>query len=566
MGINVIAQPGEIALSRNPIRFQFNLEEDLGDPYVYRGPASEARGSTYFYLANGDTIIIAWTEPDGSTDSVTFTAVLSPSAENEIYAFNPGGGHVNTYNLNAQRMQDHSRIHPFFKVYADDNGSGMSFWVEVREFNDDWGVELGGTVTGGTFNYFDYATSSNGFPAGVKILFEVFGEETYLDGDFVELASLEAVPDPDGNVSFDIAEIMDKLVISTLADPPLPAIGASTVTKADVLRRYYVRYRLDFTGVSSPAWTYSAIKLILCGGVEQGLHLSGDFFGDLSATNSLLTWYPDGKNLSADQPEYLAWINYTGSDVEVSIELYRFTTTEALSRQVQYNFNGVTLAPWEVALIPVGPAELSSITSATVKYTVQVIDDSTVEVGPLVYLSQKRTYYVDRSYHTDRRYLLYHNSFCCPASLRCTGERSKALEVERLLSDKIITTKDAATTPEQFQYNDEWNNSLIYRTGYLSRAEVDALQELLIYNRAYEIQDGAYVPLLLTGDTWQITRTRQFLHSLEFDVIPALRPINYTQASPSLPDIPMVEVEPPFLVDDDDTILIDDSGAGLVAG
>lgn len=530
--LSLISNPGDIALSRNPVIFQIRALDDAGDPYIIRGPMSEARATTYFYFNVGDTVNVAWTEPDGTTQTVTFTAAASPSTENQIYSGNPAGTHAATWALNAARIQAHSQVAPFLRIYSSDNGAGISIFAEVLEFSDDWGVELGGTITAGTVNFIDTATSSSNLPNNFKVLLDVHFEDSYQDGDFSSIATLQAIPDTAGYVTFNLQEVIDKAAAYSLADPPIPQFGTNEITKADVLRRFYVRYREDYDNIVSPAWTYDDLRLILCGGIAQNIFADYDFFTSFNADNAFLTWYPDGKNVSTDQPEYLPWINFTGADVQISAELRRTTATGTLSTLYRYTFNGLTLAPYEVALIPVGYTEINVASTDVKKYTVRVIDDSSDwEGGSPTYLSQSRSYYVDYSYYQDPRYLMYLNSFCCPLTLRCTGEIAKSIEIQRTQSERILAPDYSSTTAEVFQHDDFFRNLFTYHTGYLSRAEVDALQEMLIYNRIYEVYEEGYIPLYLTSDKWDIYTTRQFLHSLVLETIPAMYRKNYSNTN-----------------------------------
>jgi hypothetical protein len=84
--IQLLSQPNDVAFTRNPVVFRWRGLDDSGNQFRAIGVRSELRGSTYDGPDVGETITIDWTEPDGTTGSVTFTAAASPAATDEIPA------------------------------------------------------------------------------------------------------------------------------------------------------------------------------------------------------------------------------------------------------------------------------------------------------------------------------------------------------------------------------------------------------------------------------------------------------------------------------------------------
>jgi hypothetical protein len=123
---------------------------------------------------------------------------------------------------------------------------------------------------------------------------------------------------------------------------------------------------------------------------------------------------------------------------------------------------------------------------------------------------------------------MYLNSFCCPETLRCIGDFKTQLQVPRSESERILTPDNSSTTAERFQYDQAFDNYFTYNSGFLSAFEVDALQELLIYNQLYEVYTDGYIQLKLTENKFDITESRQFLHATSFQAIPATRQGQYS--------------------------------------
>jgi hypothetical protein len=180
----------------------------------------------------------------------------------------------------------------------------------------------------------------------------------------------------------------------------------------------------------------------------------------------------------------------------------------------------------EVAIFPVWPALFGLDAEANAyKYTVQVgftavgFDD----------LSQERTYYIDREYYESERNLMYLNSFGTPETWRCTGEVGKRLKVERQTAQRPLLPGYNELASDRFQYARDWDTELIYRTGFLTSAEAEALQEMLIAGEVYDVSAAGYIPLQIASNDFRVTETRHELHSYEFTAIARLTMKNYSR-------------------------------------
>jgi hypothetical protein len=102
------------------------------------------------------------------------------------------------------------------------------------------------------------------------------------------------------------------------------------------------------------------------------------------------------------------------------------------------------------------------------------------------------------------------------------------VEVSRQLSEQVLAPDYVSDISQRYQYDYSIEQYFTYRTGFLSLAEMEALQELMAYNEIYEVDSNGYIPLLLEEDSFQITETRQQLHSLTLPMRPRLQPISYS--------------------------------------
>jgi hypothetical protein len=405
--------------------------------------------------------------------------------------------------------------------------------VEALELDDDWSVTFDITgIVSPNFTVVPTTTvTASTEPDNYRLIWELMLETTYQSGGYSKVAAGEVFMDADGYLFADFSKVLDAEVRDSLASPPIPAYDNTDIVSADTIRRYYVRYREAYDNIISPAWSNSSLKKVMCGGVSQSVFASMDFLGTLSADNSLLTWLPDARPVSAEQREYLAWYNYTGSSQTIVLQYDGFLPDGTITpdgRSFLYTTDPVTVGADEVYLIPVGLAQMGITATDVYRYTVRVVDERSNYLVTPEYFSQARTYYVDRSYQEVERQIMYLNGFCCPETIRCTGYVTQELEVAREEAERILEPGYAATVREQYQYDESWQPFFTFRTGFISRLHAHALQELLIYNQAYEIYQEAYIPLLIKDNSFFITETRTGLHAHTFTATPALLHKNYS--------------------------------------
>jgi hypothetical protein len=365
-------------------------------------------------------------------------------------------------------------------------------------------------------------------PLNYKIKVEIWFEKTYESNVFQRAASLEATPDASGLVPFDLQGILHRAYLESLVNEPIPSLQATVPYRADNIRRYYLRYREEYGNpIVNQSWITLVTKKIIAGGIDQAMFASTDYISTISSANSLLTWHPATKQISDTQKEYLSWYNYTGADVEVVLQLDRFTENGQLPRLYKYEDDAFILKANDTLVIPVDHTSLG-LSNDILNYKVRIIDKSSpYDSGGAVYLSPEKTYQVDYYYRTVSKQILYLNSFFLPEVVFLKGEEKKTLKVSRQISQSIIRANYTALSKEKQQYNFDWDNVFSFRTGYLSRAEVDALQQMLIYNIVYEITDRGYQGILLDGKSFEILNSFSFLHALEFSAVRALKPVNY---------------------------------------
>jgi hypothetical protein len=478
-------------------------------------------------MPDTNTVTLEWTEPSGFSNSIVFTSEQVPAAITDIPADHEEYDTFDDYLIAvAAVFNNHPGVNPFFIAFTDTATNRV--YIESRADSAEWTVEFTGSP-GVNITLGDSAASYNAPPEGYEIILDIFVEREYGSGEYTHSASLSAAPNQDSKAWFDIAPVLHNESLLGLPDPPLPVWGTDAPYLAPTLRNYYVRL-IELNGEATTA-TIGDTKQVMLGGIAQNLFAEYDFFSALNADNSLLSWRPQEAEVAPDEQHYIGWFNYTGAVAEIKLELI-IQTASASETEFIYPNNGIDAPENGILIIPVGLATLltaAGITNDAVqRYTIRVVTNDSDPEGVITYLSQPRSYYVDRRYYEDVRTLQYLNGFYLPESLRCIGSFRQTIEIDRQESARILTPDYTATTTEVFQFSENWSQYFTYRTGFLRRFELDALQELLIFGKAYEVYETGYIPLLLKGKGWNIHETGQNLYSADIETTPALRGINYS--------------------------------------
>lgn len=538
---------------------QLRVTDDSGNLYREIGVQSIIESTGDWGIVEGERLWVRWTDEDGASNATSFLAQDAPSDNpltQHIPALSGGFGSLLEYYQDiAARMQASYFCGPHITFSATFDGSKYYLIAEHKTISDDVTLDLDATgiTTSPNFTKTNNTTSSPyNLPDNHKVICEVFFESAYRSSVYNKIVRLDTLIDQDGIASFDLHEILNTEGLESLADPAIPAFNSDAPQIADNTRRYYVRVREDYEGIPSTSWIIQGIYYFMLGGIDMVLDAQYDFFGSLGQANSLLTWYPSGKTVDSQQPEYLAWYNYSGSAADVCLYVDFYDEDDVLQDSIHYNDPAevITVEAMETALLPAGLAQLdtTSIAYDIKKYIVKVVDSA----DPNTVYSQSRIYYVDHLYYREKKYIQYLNGFGVPETLRCVGDLDIDLEVDRENSKRILSPDYQQSYGQNFQYKHDFINIRTYRSGYLRREEVEALQEILIYNHLYQVNSQEQVRLLIIDNRYQITTTRQFLHSIQFQARRATDPVNFSTEL-----IDLIAIMPGLLLDDEGRPLAD---------
>jgi hypothetical protein len=547
MALTIIEQPEDIVLARNPVVLCLKAAQAGGDLYAAQGVSARMDVTTAGRFSTADTMTVEYTEPDGSDTSVVFTAVASPAAVGELPDNSWSGTGAAYWARVAEIVGGHPRIAPFFTAQAVTILGQLTIRLTARDTDVTWTVEIANT--GGFSVSQDTDGVADATPENYRVLVEVFFEAGYGSGDYTRVAQLTGTPNAaDGLMYFDIGSVLAAHCRASRAEPLVPVWSTEDPYVADNLRNYYIRFTEEYGAPTAvQPWAYTDVALAMDGGVSQAVHKEAGFFGYLSTldgTDAFLTWMPDGQRVSLDSPEYLTWYNHTGAEQTVLIEIIMYDVDTGAAKTPLF-FVGTTPLVVPAKHAAVFPANLRRIVSDTnitdnadaYKYTIRVVDYlSDWEGDGGTYLSEARTYYLDRDYYESTRYVQYLNGFGVPETVRCTGEWGKRVDVARSTATRPLLPGYAATASDSFQYASSAVPILVYRTGYIRKADAEVLQEMLLAGEIYDVSADGYIPIQISDNRFDVTSTYETLHAYTFSCRPRLDMKNFSKKKISVSD------------------------------
>lgn len=514
---------GPVVFAKNPVLFKLRSLDGSFNSYAAQGAKSKLSAGAGSKFATAGTLSITYDEPDGTTETVVFTATATYTAEDEIPDSSFGGSISQYWEALKNKVANHHRIAPFFTAQRTGPLGGNTLTLKARSSDPDWSITM--TNTEG-FTITDTAATVDSTPVNYSVLLEVYFERTYKAGDYVLAAQLKNQPDVDGYTQFDISSILEAECTAGLVSPVVPTRDSADTMPADNLRRYYIRYTEEYgTPIVSQEWQYDSVRVCMNGGVSQTIYAQGDFLTGLNIDDCFLTWMPDGRKIGLDQPEWLAWYNWDVEARSVFIQMQWYAIADNHASTASGHFTALPTDPHEVALLPANPT-LLGIPSNAWKYRVRVVYNDGEAYQPL---SQWRNYYIDRDYYHSERYVQYLNGFGVPDCWRCTGVWGKKISIERTIAERPLLPGFNEFATDSFQFRGLWDQELNYNTGFMTRGEADVLQEMLVSGEVYDVSEDGYIPLRLTSNAFPVTDTDEDLHAYRFTAQPRLTARNYSK-------------------------------------
>jgi hypothetical protein len=324
-----------------------------------------------------------------------------------------------------------------------------------------------------------------GQPAGALVELELWAESAHGAGDFAPVLTLRKRASAQGRVSFRL----DTLLLPLLSAFVPPVAPVSTLLCTASLINYYVRTLLtplDPTQLPVPA--VSELRTALRGGLPaewQGIDYFSMRLGAAFPAPPFLSWQPTGpggyaagqaKRVTYQQPEWLFWLcPLTQTNAQLRVRrAYSMTPT------------GTPAVDYELLTAPAAGGWAQRLLAIPLLPTRPGFTYLSVRVETLsgTVLSQEAVYqFIDASPRT--RYLLFTNSLGGLDTLRCEGRLEVTLEAAAAATERPRQLGDASPAADQQPSELAASRKLKLATSWLSPAELDWLQELVLTREAW---------------------------------------------------------------------------------
>lgn len=538
--ISVLSKPASPSLTGNPMVVKVACADGNGDGLQWRGVYTELITDGYFRLQSGQTIQVTYIEPSGLSLNINFISSSGSNINSIPDDTVSYPSDIAYWTAVAEKIQGHQEVNSRLKVYATDIGTGVKLIVEAIDQTPEWVVSLDvNTIPNVSVNQITVPTTT--VPDEYRVFIDVFIEDSFNSGTFTKIGMLDERPSSDSTVRFDISNILDSGIKNQLPDLLVPTWDDSIPIGLKTTRNYFLRI---YEILSVPQVGFGSVIIesqssALIGGVSYNLFASNNnFLGSIIQDTCFFSWKGLSRSIDENQPEWLPYYNYNASEIGVLLEVKEYNDTDQnpiVTRKV-FDDDQYSVLSGRIILLPIGARQLS-ISSNTAYYTVQMIDhydwveggQQVTPISPIVKIT------IDRNYYEEIKYLQYLNTFYAPELLRCTGDFSKELETNTNDTEITLVPGFSSAIAANYTYRTDWANRFKYNTGYVSPVEMEFIQELYIYRKAYEVSSEGYIPLKIIGKKMDVATTRRNLNNQIVLAEPALQYVHYSNLMPPTP-------------------------------
>ena len=535
MSIQIIEQPAEIVLSKNPIIHHLKTDALYNGENVYIYFDRKLNRAAFHGEGFGFSFLNPKTQEKITLD---FTAVPDPDDSGNYYYDNSYSGPQSDSEMIISYLRKNKVLNTFYTVEM--NGSYIRFTAKypTTDFiptDTEIKIVTGGGVHVGGVIYNGYGVYKAVKHTNFRVLISVFFEREYLSDEWDNVATLKELPSDNGDIIFDISDILNSELESTFVSPPLSDLENNIILPANLLRRYYIAYIEKYDDLNDELTKVILEKrTVHYGGVSIDDYSNNNIFDYLQGHQKFLSWSTN-KKLHTNQKEWLSWMNYTNKSEEFFVFLKIYVTNNATTT---INLGTVKLDKWQTLVIPAGynQRNIAAIVSGLEVYKWSFQIKSFTSGLPV---SEEKFFTHDCKTYLCSKELVYLNSFNVPESILTVGEWTKSLNVKREYAERTLSHNYLSINGQNFQFNAVALNTFKARTGYIDKPTADYFQEVLIQNHVFLIDDSRYIPILIKAKSVKIDECLTFLNQIDFKVEKSTKIKSYSKeiATPKLKPI-----------------------------
>lgn len=508
--ITEVTRPKAISMVKNEVKYLLQTNQYK----TSNGTLAQFPINISGKASNGDSFSL---EFNGIT--VTLTAAPIPdSSGNQFHDNNYAGSTVDYTTRLVADFQKNYYIDKYYKVFYLNFGAPSVVFVARNpgtQYNITLTESLSWMVEGTSGNN---PGVDNAFNVNFKILGILEVADTLFSSQFTRVLELGQTPDADQQrTSFYLQEIL-KSYLSV--DIPTYGQTAMAICDQSVARfRFYFAEQWGNPVVPQQiAESGAGVRFVFNGGFSFNQFKDQDsLVSFITANQKFLTWQPNQKTTAAATHEYLYYLHLDTSFS--SVRLYaQFTYTDGTtSAPVQISTIGA-LVQYYMVQIPVGYNTVQGFANplkTLLKYDVFLQNPSGTKI------TETRTFVVDHNTYHDDTFLLYQNSFGGLETWRCAAPITKGISINKETFEQAHDLSYDKTHHFNRSFGATFKERISISTGYLNRAEIAALQDLLLSEYTYINLNGEYTPVVIDTNSIQYYKTREYLVAVRLDLMVA---------------------------------------------
>lgn len=515
-----------IALSKNSIFFKLRSTDTFGIPY-------QAQPMVLGFVIQQATmdittpLTVGYTEPNGTLSNLVFTFRSLLTDETHLPTLQSGDNFADWVATVVFRLGKHSRIAPYFSVSSEAMGGGQYRLIfRPKTLDDSWILAL--TTPGSLIVSTDAPVDpiADNTPPQYRIRYEVFFENTYQAGDYKKVYSGIADSDTSGYSTIDLSDTLHTYArqYCNATTPPAYYPTAAPLV-VDNIRQYYVRFGEEYgTPIVPHAWSYSGVKRVMHGGIADNLFNFDSPLNRMGGLNAFLSFQQGRKAVIPTVPEWLNWYNYTAETRMIRLSVACYNTDLSASQEILGAT--VTVLPFQTAALPMALKAYQDAAALVGFEEVHKVVVKVVDTTGYAW-SEERTFYEDvNNYAIAPRIWCYFNSFGCPETFVFRGD---SLRVKGVISKSVVTSEKTDRTFLQrvTEVDSEVTVAMVYRTGHMTKGEMETLLEALAINNAFEVLPRGFIPLSISSQKLPALVTEDALVQADIQAEPRIQPRLY---------------------------------------
>lgn len=529
--IQFTSHPYPCCFSKNPIPFTLHAINFSTEISVF----PRITLTFNYELLEGRLFYFKYINPNtGAETEARFIGRLSPELDGYEVPANASGAQAIT-TAYVEEMANHLRADRELSSYYTVEVDGLDIIITAKQaieelvptdfyLNDLSSGTLGLAIESTISTQFWKARPRDNHRVNLKVYFE----KEYMSNHFEVVSSQTDRVDSNGNLTIDIASIIDSEIRNSFENPPLAdptdpdAVDKSQ--KGKVLRRFYIEASEMWRNmIPSVSWQSSETRFAHFGGVSMDDYSMENPIEYIDSQKMALTWWPEKKRLYQEQKDWLSWMNVLGFKIDITAKLeilYKDNTSDISDIGTQ------DLLAWETITVPVGYQQLN----------IEVIQDPLKEVygwkirfekGGTILHENKYLLLDPESIFT--RTLVYLNSLGVPESFVTTGFWDNELQTNNQLATRTLSHDYKSINGQDFVFSKSSKHLFSARSGVLKKKEKKALQDILNVSPVFLLENGFTYPVIIETGNYKINEEEEIIETLEFQIAKSMQLNNISE-------------------------------------